>query len=296
MDVLFRNPKNKNKILKREKRIIMKNMLKKTKQKIRKDVSLSRHVILKRASINVPHASLTVETACVVPVFLFAVLQILSLFDIYRLQSQIEGALHQSARKMAVYGYANEDAGVLSLIYVRGQINAAVKTEDCLAGISVAKSKIMENDRIDLLADYELKPVFFNAPSVGFCVENRCLIRAFTGYDNTKGDMFSQEGEELVYITEKGESYHRDYQCSALSVSVSCVPFSEAGSKRNYTGAKYYACTYCGDKAESVVYITNYGNRYHSTILCRELKRAVMSVPISKVAGRRACKKCGGGE
>lgn len=290
-------PKIKNRILKKEKRIKndMKTMLKKTKQKIRKDLSLSRHVILKRVSINALHASLTVEAAFVVPVFLFAILQILSLFDIYKLQSHIESALHQSARKMAVYGYANEDTGVLSLLYVRGQIKSAVKTEYCLAGMSVAKSKVMENDRIDLVADYQIKPVFFNAPFVGFWVENRCLIRAFTGYDNAKGDISQQDGEELVYITEKGESYHRDYQCSALTVTVSCVPLAEAGNQRNYTGAKYYACTYCGKKAGNVVYITNYGNRYHGTILCRELKRSVMSVPISKVAGRRACKKCEGG-
>ena len=53
---------------------------------------------------------------------------------------------------------------------------------------------------------------------------------------------------------------------------------------------------YCGGKEnEGTVFITDYGNRYHTSLNCGELKRTVRSVtlPEAEEAGLRACKKCG---
>lgn len=41
------------------------------------------------------------------------------------------------------------------------------------------------------------------------------------------------------------------------------------------------------------VYITDYGERYHSKEGCDKLKRTVVKVPKSAVAERRLCEKCG---
>lgn len=267
-----------------------------------KKTKLQTRTLLKRASTNTFKASLTVETACVVPVFLFAVLQILSLFDVFRMQVQTEAALHQTAREMAVYAHATGEMEGFSVLYAQTKVISYIGKEELekmpiskgLGGLSLLNSHIMEKECIDLVATYQVSPVFSYMGFQNFMVANRCVVRAFTGYDNTGTQNLPPAEEELVYITEKGEVYHRDYHCSALSVSVRCVAYTNVQRERNLDGEKYRACPYCGKNPGGSVYITDYGNRYHSTILCHELKRCVMTVPISEVGGRRACMLCGG--
>lgn len=268
----------------------------------------------KRTSSTISHSSirkgsLTVEAALVLPIFMFAVIQLLSILDLYRFQVNLEAALHQSARQLAVYGYAREEIPAVSMLesdlgqlafsesYVRGSVLSQLgesylkQAPIAKTGVSFLESKILEDERIELVAVYRAQP-YFSGITDGFFCSNRCVVRAFTGYDNTKGDTIQKE-EEIVYITESGSVYHRDRSCSALCVSVSAVSDWEVKNRRNYDGSKYYACPYCGRKASGTVYITNYGNRYHGNITCSELKRSIMAVPLSEVGGRRACAKCG---
>ena len=58
-------------------------------------------------------------------------------------------------------------------------------------------------------------------------------------------------------------------------------------------GSIYYACESCGSNCTNVVFVSPYGNRYHSTINCDKLKRNVIAVPISEVGERTPCSKCG---
>ncbi len=253
----------------------------------------------KRVSQSALKASLTVETAFVLPFFLFAFLQLLSLLDIFRFHAQLEAVLHQTAREMAVYAHAKEEVTSLSGVYVRSRILAQIGTgtdypiKNGSAGISLTDSRIPDKDCIVLTAVYETRPLFDDLGFSSFQATANCVVRAFTGYDAESALKEREADEEIVYITEKGKVYHRDYHCSSLSVSLSCVEKKQVGAMRNYDGERYLACPYCGKRTEGNVYITGYGNRYHSTILCHELKRSVMAVPISRVGGRRACARCG---
>lgn len=56
--------------------------------------------ILKKREGRYRKASLTVEAAVAVPVFLLAVGSILGILDIYRMQSLIKTSLHQSAMEL----------------------------------------------------------------------------------------------------------------------------------------------------------------------------------------------------
>lgn len=63
----------------------------------------------KKASRRALPAGMTVEAAVVLPVFLFAVANLLSLFLVFWSYSSKEAQLHQTARQIALYAYGQED-------------------------------------------------------------------------------------------------------------------------------------------------------------------------------------------
>lgn len=63
----------------------------------------------KKASRRALPAGMTVEAAVVLPVFLFAVANLLSLFLVFWTYSSKEAQLHQTARQLALYAYGQED-------------------------------------------------------------------------------------------------------------------------------------------------------------------------------------------
>ena len=72
------------------------------------------------------------------------------------------------------------------------------------------------------------------------------------------------------------------------------MTIAEVGERVNEAEKHYTSCEYCGDLGfVTVVYITNYGDRYHTTIKCRGLRRYVRSVSLSQVKGIKPCSKCG---
>lgn len=256
---------------------------------------------LKRASANISQASLTVEAALVVPIFLFAVLYILSFIDIFKVQAELDAALHQTAKEMAIHAYKEETRTGLSVGYAYIKVVnhigsdrlAKMPIKNGVAGISFFNSSTTRNECIDLIADYEAEPFFNLLVTPELHLASRCLIRGFTGFDNTSVTDITAADEQIVYITESGTVYHTNYNCSALSVSVSCVSKQQLGEKRNIDGEIYRSCPYCSKNQSGVVYITNYGNKYHNSILCSALKRSIIAIPLSQVQGRRACLRCG---
>ena len=262
-------------------------------------------------------ASMAVEAAIAIPFFLFFLMNILFAFDMLRLHGNIMGAMHQAGNKMAFYGYAyrsgfgeeglfsgEADSLILSEGYARRKV-INILGEDylnhtCLAsgtsGLHFIKSSVMkEDDRIELVASYKVKP-FINI--IGFPdmpMENRYYGRAWTGYD-VAGRAGGGEGEDpVVYIAETGTVYHIARNCAYLNPSVEAVSKAMASELRNEEGGKYYSCGSCkGKNFQPVVYITSYGNRIHSSLSCSGLKRTVYTVHLSEVKGKGKCSKCGG--
>ncbi len=257
-------------------------------------------------------ASMTVEAAFVLPFFLFAFLNIISILEIYRVQSNMSAAMHRTAKEMAVCAYeyralSNRDIGKAeSLGLTYGYAANHVKTilgksyldnspiKGGAAHINWYRSSVLEkDDGIDLIAGYTIRPPAAVAGFGEFKMYNRIYTRAWTGYDNAAAASNGDVEEEIVYITPDGAVYHRSRACTYLKLSIVPVDREVLEDLRNEERAKYYPCGECGREQRATVYITDYGTRYHSSLGCSKLKRTILAVPISEAGGRGACSKCG---
>ncbi|MCR4909074.1 MAG: pilus assembly protein [Lachnospiraceae bacterium] len=276
--------------------------------------SKNKPIFLNRVSAPVLPGSLTVETAVVLPLFLFAVLTLLYLAETIRLSGNVEEALHQSARELATYSYAythgtnDESLGLaggkaVSLTLGRSMVlkhaGSSYLDESPISGgsggLSFLRSSVLGNDdTIDLIATWKIKPLFSFFGIKGSTVQNRARIKAFTGFDNTRHTGEEEKDEEIVYITESGTVYHRDRGCRHLNLSIRETSPENVKNERNESGARYYPCEFCGSlNGSGKLYVTDDGDRFHTSLSCPGLKRGIRAVPISEVGGRPPCKRCG---
>lgn len=273
--------------------------------------------ISKAKEVSLP-ASMTLEVAFVLPFFIFFFLNMMSMLNIIKVQSNLEAALHQTGSEIALVAaeisegtgiiLGNEDDQEFGILKSLGYgLYASKKIKEYLGdsidnscvsgganGLHFYSSKIMqEGDIVDIVVDYKVHPIF---PVVGFTefpVQARFYGHAWTGYDIANGQFRNDAEEEMVYVTEHGTVYHRDISCKHLKLTISSVPVEEIGSKRNADGGKYYPCQYCKSVAGGNVFITPYGDRYHRSVNCKGLKRKIYTIPISEVGGRGPCSSCG---
>ena len=217
------------------------------------------------------NASLTVEASLVMPLFLFAVIALLSLMDMVRTYMATEFKLYTTARDLAVYSYRE-------------------KTD---------KSASPEEDWIRLKLVYPAKSRGGSLFAHTLLLENHVNVHIFNGWSGDPVLQTANAGEEYVYVTEEGDVYHRKRGCRHLHVTITEVPFGKASKARSKDGGKYYPCPYCakgmkqGDSTGTVVYVPDYGNRYHTMKNCAHLKRTVSRIPLSQAGGRRPCRECG---
>ena len=108
--------------------------------------------------------------------------------------------------------------------------------------------------------------------------------------------LFRSQDERIVYITETGRVYHLTAECTYLKLSISQIQYSDLQEKRNESGGKYKPCERCGADKERednmTVWITSYGDRYHTSLSCSGLKRHIREIPLSETGGRSPCGKC----
>lgn len=278
-----------------------------SKYKRKETSSLPRKDCLKKESrerISVSVAcggSLTVEAACVLPVFLCGILVFLHFFQAVTMAGKVAEALQDAGKQIAVYAYVKEQAlgeektsasKIVSLLYAENRINQALGAD--APTVSLMHSSILKGDEmIDLVAEYKFrwKMPFFSLSD--FPVLQRARVRAWTGKISAGGgEKEDGEAEEKVYVTANGNVYHRSRECTHIRLSVRQESKSRVSGLRNADGGKYHPCEKCGGSG-SQVYITDTGDRYHSSAACSGLKREVIEVSLSQVEGWKACSRCG---
>ncbi len=239
-------------------------------------------------------ASLTVETAFVLPLFLFTMLVFLYLLCFWQGYEKIQQGLTQAVKKSSqeerlekgsFYEYLEKNGGNFS--YISGGKEA----------ISLATSYISPFDEeIRLCAVYRVRfPVPFLANG-GIRIKQTAVGRLFTGV-TFWGSSDSVTDREIVYVTEYGTVYHRHRSCTYLNPTIHACSADEVFRLRNNNGGKYKPCSVCMKQRnswEKTYYITEEGDSFHSTTGCRSLKRTIREVPFSMVQGMPPCTKCGG--
>lgn len=251
----------------------------------------------KRAALS---ASMTVEAALVMPLFLFFSIIFIHVILLISFQTRVDEAMYNSVRTLAKTEYVAPKsanyATAMGMVWLSlGTKKAkAVHVVGENAGM-VAVSSDFSDDNIDLVINYVSNTPFDFLNVANFTCEQRAYVRKWIGNEDMGDGSIGAtlEPERLVYITENGVVYHSDRNCTYLRLSIQSVSKSSIPSMRNIEGAKFYACERCGGSGSSV-YITDYGNRYHSDINCSGLKRMIIVVPIRAVEGWRPCSRCGG--
>ncbi len=217
-------------------------------------------------------ASITVEAALVVPIFLFYMMTILYTLEIVRFQSDTWENLHQTCTERCFQAYEN---------YYGEQ------------KIQIQKEESFQKGTVLLSTSYEIKPFIAWLPIGDIVIEDRCFGHEFIGYQGDALWERERESDIYVYITASGTKYHFSDACTYLKVKIEAVTGNMIGNLRNASGEIYNACEVCSPGKKGLVYYTQWGNRYHGRSNCSALKRTVFIVPLSQAGERTACSKCG---
>lgn len=252
-------------------------------------------------------ASLTLEAAIVVPLFLFAMITALQYGRCMETAVQFGTALADTGKMMAAAAYVTEyggdgegaaaaAAGALSAAAAQYQVFSKTSDTSCVRNANMLLSSFLkEDEQIRLVLTYQLKtPISSFSLPWNFFIQ--CAqVRAWTGRSiaGKSGEDGDEDGsQEYVYVAITGSVYHEDPECTHLKLSVKETTLSELGTLRNNNGGIYHICERCGNFGSSTVYITKEGNRYHSSLSCSGLKRTVRKVTKDQIGAMRCCSKC----
>ena len=269
---------------------------------IRKNTFLACNV-QKRASCHAyqRNASFLIETMIVLPLFVCFAVFLLFHFRVMEVQSDVGQALLYTARFMAASAYNEADTtdngDFVNMTEATVLFHAKLTEYGCpdrfiefgQFGISLAESDLDGRD-IKLAAVYNMRlPVsVFGIKS--YTITQNAVAAKWIG----DREVTVSEEDVWVYITPSGKAYHSSTDCPYLDLTIRAVSWTDLLTARNKSGATYKECETCWREASlfQLVYITDYGDRYHTTLTCPGLKRTILMVKPSEVGDRHACSKC----
>ncbi len=206
------------------------------------------------------NGSMTVEAAMAVPLFLFFIANMLSLFIMYESYCKNLASLHQEAKFLALASHTSED-----------------------------------DDVVELVKYQNITPIFKTMGFNGTGVVVNAGVRKWTGY-NLLNNQNAREEEEYVYVTESGTVYHRKRDCRHLKITLKLIEANNINFAKNRSGGSYKKCEICmKGQSTGMYFVTESGNKYHGSASCSGLKRTIKTVKLSEVGGKGACSSCGSG-
>ncbi len=239
-------------------------------------------------------ASYTVEAAFILPISLMMVVFFLYFFRVLYVQWGVDYTLNKTARQHAALITDNDEESGLVII---GQCRALIVSMDRvnseiiggILGLDFSESEFDKN-YVNLVCNYRLKNPITLFGKKTIKMSSVAVSRKWVGYDPLE----SEDAGEYVYVTKYGQAYHRSLSCPYLKPSIHALSANIVGDSRNISGGKYKSCPLCkGKKNLGTVYITDYGDVYHSSLNCSALKRSVNRIKLEDAGSYHACGKCG---
>ncbi len=278
-------------------------------------------------------ASLTLEAAIVLPLYLFFFLALLSVMEMLQYSMTLDHELSRISKQIALYASAEcllENAGAVQAEKDRGEQDAAnggSAASEQVEGVAATvladlyasetlreripaeyrkqmgvsgdlnlwrSSVLQKDDMVDLIATSQMQPRCNVFGIPKQLLLHRARTHAWTGYPIQGAK--ETEAERIVYVTEKGTVYHLSRSCTHLDLSITAIDAGTVENCRNAAGEIYQACEICGRRfsTQETYYITKEGDCYHTSLGCSGLKRTIYEIPISQVGEKRACSRCGG--
>ncbi len=259
-------------------------------------------------------ASMTLEAALVLPLFLLFFLTLGSSMEMFRLHSRVESALWEIGRETCVYGAPLKNSSLLkadaipetlgnlalSYGYVKGRVEKMLGREwleeaPIRGGASGLQyfggAFLSEDDTMEFVVTYAVEPKWTVQGFRPFYLRNYYLGRAWTGFPLEEGK------QGIFYLAENAQVYHLDVNCSHLKLSPKEVPGASVSAELNAKGSHYRACRVCAKGAmPGQVWISPEGDCYHYKRDCPGLKRTVRTVTRSEAEQYRPCSRCGKGK
>nr|WP_314463992.1 hypothetical protein [uncultured Clostridium sp.] len=281
---------------------------------IRRNISVKR--VLSFASLKASSASLTIEAAMVLPLFLFAVIILMMPMKLLNDGRRVQTALEITGEELSQYVSAlkelgkGEDlnaAGVNELpdVFLSGITEQGIllyarmkmgryDVYECIDSVSFSHSSILKDkETIDLVMDYRIRLPFSVLGLKSIKMTARCCRRAWIG-NTLLNNEESGHSEEMVYVGRDSTRYHKKRTCHYIYNYIKAVNKKDFESIRNINGGKYKPCSRCASQSEegSMVYIMPSGEKYHSNKDCSAITAYVRLVPLSEVAHLGACSYC----
>ena len=237
--------------------------------------------------------SMTLEAALTLPLFLFAISAILSLFLMMQTQYIVGNSLEQAVADTALL---REISPKEAEVVVKAAFYKELTAQKCpfslirggVAGFSWSNTKV-DQAVIHATVSYDIKlPVsLFGIEAMK--VADMCRIHRWTGRQDQEDGV---GGEPWVFVTPTQSVYHQSRDCSHLKLSIKSVSVSAL----THLGVSYVPCGHCvkGQALGSIAYVTEEGDCYHCRIDCSGLKRTVYMIKKSQVGGKRPCSRCQG--
>ena len=248
-------------------------------------------------------AGMTVEAAVALPVFLVCMLAVIQYLEVIRAAAGQSTLLGMTAQEMAAAAYATEYVedesplpALLDSAYALGRIESGESSPRIYNRNILLSSFPDEEKNIDLVMTYRVRSAVGMVRLPGHFWVQRACVRSWTGRDGS-GEAASDEGEDgssMVYVTAYGTVYHRDLNCKYIRLNIRPASADEVKKARSSSGEIYRPCEYCGSHSADMYYITDDGNRYHTSLDCGALKRTISEVPLSEAENLRPCSHCGG--
>ena len=259
-------------------------------------------------------ASLTIEAALSLSLFILAVVVLMTPMLILNQQQNASWLMEKNARTLAKYRYLEyyaQKSGTVSLDAEALQAaEEALSIAAMLPSLSqpgmthpdlLTESELTE-DNICFVLNYDAALPF---SILGLHSLPQQVVASRRPWIGAPGNRWDNEGDgeaaddPLVYVSVQRESdvFHLDPGCSYISHEFHSGSAAAVCQQQNKFGRTYKVCQSCYPSPSSpTVYYTEAGKCYHSSPSCRALQSYIQATHRSQALanGQHACIRCGG--